>query len=79
MTTPRVVELPRRLEPISRDTFLGAGGVELQDASEADAPLAAVVTLRPRDARAFRRPARARRGARPLRAVADLGPGDQAA
>lgn len=25
MTSPRVVELPRRLEPVSRDTFLGAG------------------------------------------------------
>jgi hypothetical protein len=75
MTTPRVVELPRRLEPISRDTFLGAG--------EAEAPLAVVVALRPRGALGSRRAARAR-GARqlravPLRAVADPGPGDHAA
>lgn len=72
MITPRVVELPRRLEPISRDTFLGAG--------EVDVPLAVVVALRPRDARGMRRPARVRRGTRPpLRAVTDLGPGDHAA
>ena len=25
MTSPRVTELPRRLEPVGRDTFLGAG------------------------------------------------------
>jgi hypothetical protein len=71
MTTPRVVELPRRLEPISRDTFLGTG--------EVDAPLAVVVTLRPRTALGPRRPVRTRRGPRPLRVVADLGPGDPAA
>jgi hypothetical protein len=71
MTTPRVVELPRRLEPISRDTFLGAGDVA--------APLAVVVALHPRGALGTRRPPRAIRGASPLRAVADLGPGDHAA
>jgi hypothetical protein len=72
MTTPRVVELPRRLEPISRDTFLATG--------EIDVPLAVVVTLRPRDARGMRRPTMVRRGARPpLRAVPDLSPGDPAA
>jgi hypothetical protein len=71
MTTPRVVELPRRLEAISRDTFLGAGEVQ--------APLAVVVALRPRGAPGPRRALTARAGTRPLRAVADLGPGDDAA
>ena len=28
MTSPRVTELPRRLEPVGRDTFLGAAEVE---------------------------------------------------
>jgi hypothetical protein len=79
VTTPRVIELPRRLEPISRDTFLGAGGVELPVACEVDAPPAVVVALRPRAARDLRRPVRIRRGGSRLRAVADLGPGDPAA
>jgi hypothetical protein len=79
VTTPRVIELPRRLEPISRDTFLGAGGIELPVAGEVDVPLAVVVALRPHAARGLRHPARIRRGGRRLRAVADLGPGDQAA
>ena len=48
MTSPRVIELPRRLEPVARDTFLGA--------AEAGAPRAVsylgnVVALRPRDGR----------------------------
>jgi hypothetical protein len=46
MTSPRVIELPRRLEPVGRDTFLGP--------TEADAPrddrgMGTVVVLRPRD------------------------------
>jgi len=53
MTSPRVVELPRRLEPVSRDTFLGADA----DAPRYDAHVAAVVRLRPRDSRGLRRPA----------------------
>jgi hypothetical protein len=47
MTSPRVVELPRRLEPVSRDTFL-SGDV---GAPRSAARLAPVVPLRPRDAR----------------------------
>ena len=71
MTTPHVTELPRRLEPIGTDTFLG--GCE----SEAR-PLAAVVQLRPRDPLAARRTARSRRrGPRPSRPT--TGPGDDAA
>ena len=48
MTSPRVVELPRRLEPVSRDTFLGAGSA---DAPRRDAPVAPVVRLHPRHPR----------------------------
>jgi hypothetical protein len=66
MTTPRVTELPRRLEPSSPDTFLRGCG-------EA-APLAVVVQLRPRDPLAPRRSATARRNTRTLRPVAWLGP-----
>ncbi len=44
MTTPRVIELPRRLEATSQDTFLGL----LRPDS---APLAPVVALRPRERR----------------------------
>jgi hypothetical protein len=47
MTSPRVIELPRRLEPVVRDTFLGA--VE-PDAPSAVSHLHNVVTLRPRNA-----------------------------
>ncbi|HVF79614.1 MAG TPA: hypothetical protein VNA28_15060 [Solirubrobacteraceae bacterium] len=52
MTSPRVIELPRRLEPVVRDTFL--------DAVEPDAPRAVshlhnVVALRAADAIALRR------------------------
>jgi hypothetical protein len=36
MTSPQVTELPRPLEPVSRDTFLADG----------EAPLARVVALR---------------------------------
>jgi hypothetical protein len=48
MTTPRVTELPRRLEPVGRDTFLGAA-----EGSQESAPLARignVFALRPRSA-----------------------------
>lgn len=79
MTTPRVIELPRRLEPISRDTFLGAGEGEPPTAREHDAPLAVVVAIRPQDARVMRPVPRRRRGARALRIVADVGSGDQPA
>jgi len=65
MTTPRVIELPRRLEPTSLDTFLG--GCD-------DRPPAVVVALRPRDG-AGRRRSRARA----LRPTGDPGPGGQAA
>jgi len=51
MTSPRVVELPRRLEPVSRDTFLSDA-----DAPRHDAHVAPVISLRPRDARGLRRP-----------------------
>jgi hypothetical protein len=52
MTSPRVVELPRRLEPVAPDTFLSP--------VDADAPrlvsyLGNVVALRPRDELAMRR------------------------
>jgi hypothetical protein len=49
MTSPHVTELPRRLEPVSRDTFLG--GIEPRPRAE----LAQVVALRPRDPMARRR------------------------
>jgi hypothetical protein len=71
MTTPRVVELPRRLESTSNDTFLGG--------CASDAPLAAVVQLRPRTGLRSVRSQPVRRGGRPLRSVPTAGPGDQAA
>jgi hypothetical protein len=51
MTSPRVIELPRRLEPVARDTFLGA--VET-GAPRAVSYLGNVVALRPRDVRGLR-------------------------
>ncbi len=66
MTTPRVIELPRRLESTSRDTFLGAQPDE-------DGPLATVVVLRRRDRRRGRPPGRGRP------ALHLVGPGDSAA
>lgn len=59
MISPRVIELPRRLEPVSRDTFLGA--------AEAEAPrhlayVGNVVALRRRDGEG---PGRGRGGDRP--------------
>lgn len=55
MTSPRVIELPRRLEPVSRDTFLGAG--EAQAAARL-VYVADVVAPRARDGagRGVRRP-----------------------
>jgi hypothetical protein len=52
MTSPRVIELPRRLEPVARDTFLGA--VEA-GAPRAVSYLGNVVALRPSDGRGLRR------------------------
>jgi hypothetical protein len=45
-----VIELPRRLEPVACDTFLGA------DAPRAVSHVGNVVALRPRDAFGVRRP-----------------------
>jgi hypothetical protein len=70
MTTPRVIELPRRMEPTSLDTFLGGRVAEIR-------PLATVVPLRARDV-AGHRPVRRRRG-RPLFVSGDPGPGGDAA
>ncbi|HWC28186.1 MAG TPA: hypothetical protein VG474_16470 [Solirubrobacteraceae bacterium] len=53
MTSPRVIELPRRLEPVERDTFLVAAQV---DAGRAAARAGKVVALRPRVAVGPRRP-----------------------
>lgn len=53
MTSPRVIELPRRLEPVGRDTFLGGPAV---DAPHRVAYVGNVVALRPRDALGLRRP-----------------------
>lgn len=47
MTSPRVIELPRRLEPVSRDTFLAVADAE---APRPVAHLGNVVSLRPRNA-----------------------------
>jgi hypothetical protein len=72
MTTPTVVELPRRLESISRDTFLAAGE------SAPPAP-GVVVPLHSRTAPgAVRRP-RARRGGSPQPPLGGSGPGGDAA
>jgi hypothetical protein len=65
MTTPRVTELPRRLEPSSRDTFLGS--------DDETAPLAVVLQLRPRSTH------RSLRAARSLAAAPVQGPGNSAA
>jgi hypothetical protein len=64
MTTPHVTELPRRLEPISKDTFLG-GGPEGEQR-----PPGVVLQLRPRAPR---------RGPRPPLGGPDDGPGGRAA
>jgi hypothetical protein len=66
MTTPRVIELPRRLEATSADTFLGVLAPETR-------PLAPVVSLHSRT----RRP-RSDRGGRPVLSLVD-GPSDDAA
>jgi hypothetical protein len=46
MTSPRVIELPRRLEPVGRDTFLGVAEV---GASRPVSYVGNVVALRPPD------------------------------
>ena len=48
MTSPRVTELPRRLEPVGRDTFLA--GCETQRVRPVSY-VGNVVALRPRDDR----------------------------
>ena len=72
MTTPRVIELPRRLEPTSPDTFLSEG-------ERAPRPPGIVVPLRGRDSVPGRRPPHLRRGPRPTRPSSDPGPGGDAA
>jgi len=52
MTSPRVIELPRKLEPVARDTFLSAAEV---GAPRAVSYLGNVVALRPRDGLDLRR------------------------
>ena len=49
MTTPRVIELPRRLEAVGRDTFLGEGSAVTARVDNVVAlrPRAAVTQLRP--------------------------------
>jgi hypothetical protein len=48
MNSPRVIELPRRLEPVTRDTFLA--GTEAAPRGQAQ-----VIAFVPRDQRAPRR------------------------
>jgi hypothetical protein len=48
MTTPRVTELPRRLEPVVRDTFIGAPALAVRAHN--------VIALRPLDAPVALRP-----------------------
>jgi hypothetical protein len=78
MTTPRVTELPRRLEPSSPDTFLGTRAAPAAPAACDTRPLATVVQLRPRDPLAPRRRSSARGRVRTLRAVPS-GPGPDSA
>ena len=72
MTTPTVVELPRRLESISRDTFLGA-------ADSAPPALGIVVPLHSRTAPGTPRRPRPRRGGSPQPPPGGGGPGGDAA
>ena len=54
MTTPRVTELPRRLESVGRDTFLSASGIDVpRQTVDADN----VVALHPRTVTQLRPPA----------------------
>ena len=46
MNSPHVIELPRRLEPVTRDTFLGG----------TEARLAKVIAFRPRERLASPKP-----------------------
>jgi hypothetical protein len=50
MNSPRVIELPRRLEPVTRDTFIGATDTGTR------AGLAQVIAFVPRERRLQRRP-----------------------
>ena len=52
MTTPHVTELPRRPEPVGRDTFLGAPVLDVPPPAVARN----VVALRPQDAAPRLRP-----------------------
>lgn len=85
MTTPRVTELPRRLEPICSDTFLSAREDEAPAPRKLAAvresrPLGVVLQLRPRDPLTPSRPAKARRrNRRPPHVRSDPGPGGDAA
>lgn len=86
MTTPHVTELPRHLEPICSDTFLGAGSEEERPAPpplsavRESRPLAVVLQLRPRNPLSARRAAKPRRHAhRPPPSGGMPGPGGDAA
>jgi hypothetical protein len=85
MTTPRVTELPRHLEPICSDTFLGSREDDSPVSRKltiARDPRAAgvVVPLRPRDPLASGRPAKRRsRSRRPPHSGGMPGPGGDAA
>ena len=89
MTTPRVTELPRRLEPICSDTFLGARADDARppaprslSAVRESRPPGNVLQLRPRDPRlaAASRPAKPRRRSRrPPHSGGMPGPGGDAA
>ncbi len=54
MTSPRVIELPRRLEPVGADTFLAGRDIDVPGTV---AYVGNVVALVPRDALGLRRPA----------------------
>jgi hypothetical protein len=82
MTTPRVTELPRRLEPICSDTFLREDDVPPPRlaAVREPRPLAVVLQMRPRDPLVARRPAKPRRvSRRPPHSGGMPGPGGDAA
>ncbi len=85
MTTPRVTELPRHLEPICSDTFLGGREDDAQAppvlaAVRESRPLGVVLPMRPRDPQAVRpQPRRRRRTGRPQYPGGMPGPGGDAA
>jgi len=57
MTTPRVIELPRRMEALSADTFIGDAPVAATPARP-EREQAVVLPFRPRAGRRRSRPAR---------------------